>query len=58
MIYQAVASIQMTHNTNRVESGLWASKEQAYEELRFLVARSLPVGAAFRVVQTLKTYVD
>lgn len=53
--YQAIAQVQMAHQTVRCESGIWESKEKAYEELRYFITKVLPIGASYKVVQTIKT---
>ena len=50
-MYKAVAQIQLTHKTLRVESGEFYTKEMALEELRYFIVKALPVGESFKVVQ-------
>ena len=52
-MYQGVAHIQMTHRSERIESGVWERKEQAADELCYLITRALPIGESFKVVQNI-----
>lgn len=58
MLYQAIAKIATTHETQQVCSGLWECKEKAYAELAHMVAVRLPMGIAYRVVQSIVTIKD
>ena len=54
-MYKGIAQIQMTHHTERVESGEWATKEQAQAELLYFIKKALPMRESFKVVQQIVT---
>ena len=54
-MYKAIAQIQMTHRTERVESGEWWTKEQAQAELQYFISKALPMRESFKVVQQIIT---